>query len=84
MEIHSPGRIEGEINSPALVIDKGAVFSGISKMPDGTAVLESDENAGAPSPVETGSVGNIEKSYDVDPASQDAERKEEQDDPARS
>jgi len=36
VEIHSPGKIEGEINSPALVIDKGAVFSGISKMPDST------------------------------------------------
>lgn len=34
VEIHAPGVVEGEIVSPALVIDKGAVFRGTSKMPD--------------------------------------------------
>jgi len=33
-EIHTPGVVEGEIRSPALVIEKGAVFKGVSRMPE--------------------------------------------------
>jgi len=44
VEIHSPGRVHGNIRTPQIFIDKGVVFDGRCVMDDGTEVHELDES----------------------------------------
>jgi cytoskeletal protein CcmA (bactofilin family) len=34
VEIHAGGRLVGEVSSPVFQIDRGAIFQGVSSMPD--------------------------------------------------
>lgn len=45
IEIHASGRVKGNLESPALSIQKGAMFEGSSKM-------EGTKNAAPPTPIE--------------------------------
>lgn len=48
VELHGHARVKGDIATPALAIDKGAVFDGISKMRGGPASLSGLERRGRP------------------------------------
>jgi cytoskeletal protein CcmA (bactofilin family) len=37
VEIHAPGQVQGDIETPQIFIDKGVVFDGKCTMPDGAA-----------------------------------------------
>ena len=41
VEIHSPGRVKGNINTPSLLIEKGVIFDGHCQMDSGAGASES-------------------------------------------
>ena len=41
VEIHSPGRVKGNINTPSLFIEKGVFFDGHCQMESGSAAADS-------------------------------------------
>ena len=51
VEIHSSGRVYGDIHAPALIIEEGAVFEGRCEMTrhDNTNVADAEEKAAAAS-----------------------------------
>lgn len=57
VEIHAPGQVQGDIETPQIFIDKGVVFEGKCTMPDGTqgAVLPMDDERSTARPPRFGS-----------------------------